>query len=318
MSLLLIVLIVGAAALLVLLLVAAIGWFGSEKALKPALYAEEHTFEEFSLRPERVSFLTDDGLKLSGHFLGGSNGATIILCHGYGRQHEEMIPHAAYLNRRGFACLLFDQRSRGASEGKLVSVGGLERWDVIAAIDYLQSRNDVDRAHIGVFGVSGGAAAAVLAAAEDERLKAVAIECCFRNVRSVVASSFKHFTGLPAFPFADVTVKMAEVRIGYSADVLAPERVVAAISPRPILFMHGEADRAIACSDSVHLHELAGAPKELWMIPESGHAKGLEIAGEEYERRVAEFFDRYLLDTSRVDRVVNEVPDPRQARGTSR
>jgi hypothetical protein len=30
------------------------------------------------------------------------------------------------------------------------------------------------------------------------------------------------------------------------------------------------------------------------MIPESGHAKGLEVAGEEYERRVAGFFQKYL------------------------
>lgn len=304
---LLVVLIAIGAGLIVLLLLTAVGWFGSEKALKPATYDEEHSFDSFSLRPENVSFLSQDGLRLSGHFLPGKNGATIVLCHGYGRQHQEMIPHAAYLNRRGFSCLLFDHRSRGASEGTLVSVGGLERWDVIGAVDYLQTRRDVDPDRIGIFGVSGGAAAAVLAAAEDDRLKAVAIECCFRNVRSVVASSFKHFTGLPAFPFADVTLKVAEVRIGYSADVLAPERAVAAISPRPILFMHGEADRAIDCSDSVHMHQLANDPKELWMIPESGHAKGLEIAGEEYERRVAGFFERYLFVGSagrKVDQTV--------------
>lgn len=287
-------LIVVVAALAVLVVIAAIGWFGSEKALKPVPYEEESTFDQFSLRPEPVSFLSQDGLRISGHFLPGSNAATIILCHGYGRQHEEMIPHAAYLNRLGFACLLFDQRSRGASEGMLVSVGGLERWDVIGAVDYLLTRRDVDPGRIGVFGVSGGAAAAVLAAAEDDRLRAVAIECCFRNVRSVVASSFKHFTGLPAFPFADVTLKFAEIRIGYSADVLAPEKVIAAISPRPVLLMHGDADNAIDCGDSVHMHTLAGEPKELWMIPESGHAKGLEVAGEEYERRVAGFFQKYL------------------------
>jgi pimeloyl-ACP methyl ester carboxylesterase len=294
MDLLVIVLVVGGVALLLLGAITAIGWFGSEKALKPKHYEEESAFDHFALQPEPVSFLSQDGLKISGHFLPGTNAATIILCHGYGRQHQEMIPHAAYLNRLGFACLLFDQRSRGASEGTLVSVGGLERWDVIGAIDYLETRRDVDPGRIGVFGVSGGAAAAVLAAAEDDRIRAVAIECCFRNVRSVVASSFKHFTGLPAFPFADVTLKFAEIRIGYSADVLAPEKVVSAISPRPILLMHGEADRAIDCSDSVHMHELAGEPKELWMIPESGHAKGLEVAGEEYERRVAGFFQKYL------------------------
>lgn len=311
MDLLLIALLIIAAVLAVLLLLTGIGWLGTEKALKPAVYAEESSFAEHALQPEPVNFLSQDGLRISGYFLAGTNGATIVLCHGYGRQHEEMIPHAAYLNRLGFACLLFDQRSRGASEGSLVSVGGLERWDVIGAVDYLLTRKDVDSGRIGIFGVSGGAAAAVLAAAEDDRLKAVAIECCFRNVRSVVASSFKHFTGLPAFPFADVTVKVAEIRIGFSADILAPERAVAAISPRPILFIHGEADRAIACADSVHMHELAGSPKELWMIPESGHAKGLEVAGQEYERRVGDFFARYLsVGTDRAIAMAQEADAP--------
>jgi uncharacterized protein len=298
MSPLLIVLIAAGFVAVAVALIGVIGWFGSEKALKPPRWDEEHNFEAFGLEPEDITFTTRDGLRIAGHYLAGSNGATLLLSHGYGRSHEEMIPHAAYLNRRGYACLLFDQRSRGRSEGKLVSAGALERLDVIAALDYVVGRPEADPSRIGAFAVSGGAAATLLAAAEDERIRAVAVEACFRNIRSVVASSFKHFTGLPAFPFADATVKVAELRLGYSADVLAPERAVARISPRPILFMHGEEDHAIHPSASQHMFALAGEPKELWLIPATGHAKGLEVAGPEYERRVDEFFHRYLLEES--------------------
>ncbi|MEX2236761.1 MAG: alpha/beta fold hydrolase [Dehalococcoidia bacterium] len=292
---LLIALAVFGAVVVGLLALAIIGWFGSEKALKPPPYAEAESFAALAINPEEVTFPSKDGLRLNGYYLSGTNGAGLVLCHGYGRSHEEMIPHAAYLNREGFSCLVFDQRSRGLSEGKLVSIGAMERFDVMGAVDHLLTRIEVDPERIGIFGVSGGAAAALLATVEDTRLKAVVAEACYRNLRSVIATSFKHFTGLPAFPFANVTVKMAELRLGHSVDTLAPERIVAAIAPRPILFIHGEDDRAIACEASRHMHGLAGEPKELWMIPEAGHAKGLEVAGDEYERRVADFFRHYLV-----------------------
>lgn len=277
------------------LVVAAIGWYGSEKALKPPPWREPHSFEEFGIAPETVSFQSRDGLRLNGGFLRGSNSATIILCHGYGRSLEEMIPHADYLNRAGFSCLLFDQRSRGASEGRYASVGALERWDVMGAVDYLAGRAEIDMERVGILGMSGGAAAALLAAAEEPRLAAIAVESCFANVREVVAQSFKHFIGLPAFPFADATLKVSELRLGYSASILAPEKVVGSIAPRPILFMHGDEDTAIPCGASEAMYALAGEPRELWLIAGAGHAKGHATVGKEYEERVIAFFGQHLL-----------------------
>jgi uncharacterized protein len=292
------VLVLGVVALSALLVVTAVAWVASERALRPKQSAEEHTFHAFGLDPEDVTFPSRDGLVLSGSFLPGTKGAAVIFCHGWGRAREELIPHAAHLHRAGFACLLFDQRSRGHSEGEFVTIGGLERFDVIGAADWLSARPDVDSQRIGVFGVSGGAAAAVLAAAEDQRLRALAIESCYRNIHSVVAQSFKHFIGLPSFPFAHAAVKVCEVRIGQSAAVLAPERVVATISPRPILFIHGLADHSIDHQASVHMHGLAGDPKDLWLIEEAGHARGIEVADAEYERRLVEFFSRSLTGGS--------------------
>ena len=35
-------------------------------------------------------------------------------------------------------------------------------------------------------------------------------------------------------------------------------------------------------------------PKEFWLVENAKHNQALHVAGEEYERRVLEFFDRHL------------------------
>jgi cephalosporin-C deacetylase-like acetyl esterase len=50
-------------------------------------------------------------------------------------------------------------------------------WDGIRAIDYLESRDDVDKAHIGVTGVSGGGTQSTYIATLDSRISAAAIAC---------------------------------------------------------------------------------------------------------------------------------------------
>jgi fermentation-respiration switch protein FrsA (DUF1100 family) len=70
--------------------------------------------------------------------------------------------------------------------------------------------------------------------------------------------------------------------------------LVGRIAPRPILL--------IAAPNSKNGEKLnrefyaaAHEPKALWEIPESKHTGGLDARPEQYERRVARFFDDALL-----------------------
>ena len=42
------------------------------------------------------------------------------------------------------------------------------------------------------------------------------------------------------------------------------------------------------------LFAAAGEPKELWIVPGADHGEAHAFAGEEYERRVLEFYSKYL------------------------
>ena len=66
------------------------------------------------------------------------------------------------------------------------------------------------------------------------------------------------------------------------------------IGPRPILLIYGELE-----ADAGHAREQfsrAGAPSDLWILPNCGHGEYLQTAPVEWEYRVVSFFDRAFSD----------------------
>lgn len=143
---------------LILLLFLSVGlaWFISSRVIMQPREIHPEEWKQYQLKPEKVSFSTTDGLKLAGALIAGTNDATIILLHGYGRSKEQMLPQASMLNREGFGILIFDFRASGESEGKYITFGGKEQRDLVAAVHYLNSRNDIDMSRIGLLGFSMG------------------------------------------------------------------------------------------------------------------------------------------------------------------
>src|SRR5204862_6140646 len=92
------------------------------------------------------------------------------LLHGSPADRSDMLPIAAALASR-FTVLPLDQRYFGESEGRLTPLGFKERRDLRRALDFLATRGV---GAVGVFGFSLGGAVALLAAAEDPRIRAVA------------------------------------------------------------------------------------------------------------------------------------------------
>ena len=162
---------------------------------------------------------------------------------------------------------------------------------------------------IGLLGISQGGAAAILAAADSDEVQAVAAEASFRSVDSAVAQSFSHFVGLPAFPFAPITVWLAERRTGIDTGGIVPEQTVAELSPTPLLVMHGLDDVTISPADGEAIFAAAGEPKELWLIPGAEHSEGAAAAPDAYRRRIVAFFEDNLSGRQARPRAAARHPD---------
>ena len=242
---------------------------------------------------ENVSFETSDGLTLKGWYVPSKNGAAVISFPGRAGSQKP----ARMLARHGYGVLVFDRRGEGKSEGEPNAFGWDGEEDVKAAVRFLQHRPDVDPERIGGIGLSVGGEMMLEAAAETDDLKAIVSEGAGARAYSdeVDGMEIQHVGGSDKL----LTAASSAVKVG-AMSVLTNQTppanigdLVGKIAPRPIML--------IAAPNSKHGEELnrayyeaAREPKTLWEIPESKHVGGLEARPDEYEQRVAGFFDDAL------------------------
>jgi fermentation-respiration switch protein FrsA (DUF1100 family) len=243
-----------------------------------------------------VDFQSQDGLSLSAWVVPARNGATVILVHGLGGNRAQLLDEAAMLVEDGYGVLLLDLRNSGSSEGDLTTMGYLEILDLGGALAFLSAQAESDPQRVGVLGHSMGGATAILAAARYPEIKAVIAESTFTGVEDNISDSFQALTGLPPFPFAPLVVWFGEREAGVDISQVSPLDGIEAISPRAVLIVHGELDELIPVENAHRLYAAAGEPKELYVIPNTGHTGLLQAQPEEYRKRIVGFFNRYLLE----------------------
>jgi hypothetical protein len=151
---------------------------------------------------ERLHFQSRPGLYVTGNLYlpaksaptGQRYPAVLYVC-GHGRAKEGGVSygnkvvyqhHGIWFARHGYACLAIDSLQLGEIEGihhgtyrydmwwwlnRGYSPAGVEAWNCVRALDYLQSRPEVDPERLGVTGRSGGGAYSWWIAAIDERVR---------------------------------------------------------------------------------------------------------------------------------------------------
>jgi cephalosporin-C deacetylase-like acetyl esterase len=166
----------------------------------PLQAAVTGTTEHDEFTVERVHFQSRPGLYVTGNLYvpkqrEGRLPAILYVC-GHGRVKKDGVSygnkahyqhHGGWFARNGYVCLTIDTLQLGEIEGihhgtynhnrwwwnsRGYTSAGVEAWNCIRALDYLQSRDEVDGERLGVTGRSGGGAYSWWIAALDERIKA--------------------------------------------------------------------------------------------------------------------------------------------------
>jgi len=275
----------------------AVAWFMSEQVLHPKRRVEDHTLSDFGLPAEEISFASRDGTRLAAWFIpapGSGRAPGLVLSHGWARSRCELLPHANFLHRAGYAVLMFDYRYRGESGGDAITMGVRERGDLLGAIDALCARPEVDTTRVGLFGMSMGGVVAILVGARDERVRTIVAECPFATHEAIMTRALRHYFRLPNFPIAPLTRWVIERRLGEPMDGIEPLYSVADFSPRPIFIIACERDAVIGHEQTEQLYAAAAEPKRFWLIPGADHARGWQAEREEYEQRVLSFLREAL------------------------
>lgn len=259
-----------------------------------------------------VTFKSGD-LTLSGvlHLPPGNQAAQypcVIVLHGFGsnKQASNVRLPVEMLNDWGYAAFRFDMRGCGESEGEFGRVICMEQVeDTKAALDFLQSCEQVDASRIALLGSSFGAAVALYTGSVDERVAAVISSGGwghggrkfqwqhrapgeFERFMTMLEEGrrYREQTGNSLMVDRYDIVPMPEhlrthlsqgsatqfpAEVAQSMYNFCAEDVVHQLSPRPLLLLHSSNDSITPTEQSVALFQNAGMPTDLHLFAETDH-----------------------------------------------
>jgi len=196
---------------------------------------------------ERVSFVSTGGVRIEG-FLFSPEGRpserlpALVFCHGLLASKEIYVYGERRLARSGMRVLAIDLRGHGRSGG-FSDFGKSESIDVLAAVDFLRTRADVDPGRIALAGHSLGGITVTRAGAEDagKKTRAVAAIYCWPGFQDAVESIFGPLDGgflgnlWPSFAWSRTfPLSEDELRSRDVLPMLSPDR-----RPPNYLLVHG-------------------------------------------------------------------------------
>lgn len=229
------------------------------------------TVEHDEFRVENVHFQSRPGLYVTGNLylpkkIEGRLPAVLYVC-GHGASKKDGISygnkvsyqhHGGWFARNGYVCLTIDTLQMGEIEGihhgthrynmwwwlnRGYTPAGVEAWNCVRALDYLESRPEVDGKRMGVTGRSGGGAYSWWIAAIDDRIQ------CAVPVAGITDLE-NHVVDGCAEGHCDCMYMLNTHRWDYA-------QVAALVAPRPLLISNTDSDGIFPLDGVVRVFEQA-------------------------------------------------------------
>ena len=225
---------------------------------------------DVNLAFEKVTFTTEDGLRLTGwHIPAKGTNVTILFCHANSGNMSHRLDSIAIFNKLGMNCFIFDYRGYGNSDGKCSEAGTY--LDAAAAYKWLTEEKNINGDDIILFGRSlGGSIAAELA--QNVEARALVLESSFT---SYVDIGKKYYPYVPVRLFA----RFRYHTIDYVKNVRCP-----------IMIVHSRNDEVIPFEFGLRLYEAANEPKKFVEIFGS-HNEGFLHSGKSYKKNWSQWLD---------------------------
>jgi alpha-beta hydrolase superfamily lysophospholipase len=242
---------------------------------------------------EDLECRTEDGLRLAGWLVTPPQPrATVALFHGLRGNRARTLGRIGFLAAAGYRCVAFDHRGHGRSEGRWTSFGFHESRDVHAVLDFIDKRwPGQPRLALGI---SMGAAALCFAFDRARDWDALILESMYHDL----AKAFRTRVG-SCYPtwfkrFSRGVVWMTERRLGLRLEEMAPIHHIDKLAPTPVLLVTGSDDPHAPPEDVLDLFDHCKGPREISLVSGAGHEDVYEQGGQEYQKLILDFFERWL------------------------
>lgn len=244
---------------------------------------------------EQVTIYAEDGLKLFGRYYHVRDGAPVAICfHGYkSRSFADFAGGSEMAFDMGHNVLLVDQRAHGRSEGRTISFGIRERWDVLSWVNYVVKRFGSET-QILLYGVSMGAATVLMASGLDlpSNVRGIVADCPYAKPMDIILHVGKS-NPLPQCLIHFFVILGARIYGGFDIRETDAVKAVTA-SKTPILIVHGEADSFVPASMSEEARRANPDMVTLETFPGAGHALSYLSDPARYWQIARDFADRVL------------------------
>ncbi len=203
--------------------------------------------------------VTADGVNIAGWYIPAGNGTdptgpTLVIVPGGKSNKSGMLKYTPPFHE-DFNLVLLDDRGMGRSGAGQFSLGLHETRDVRAIVDWLAFTKHPR--WIGAVGDSMGAATALAAAVEDQRIRALVLDSMHAQATVAAGNIMKTEWGLPAEPAAWAVISFASLRLGGDVTSVDPQRTITQVGDRPVLLIHGTEDVIDVPAQSAELNSQA-------------------------------------------------------------
>ena len=201
---------------------------------------------------------------------------------------------AKYLHEHQCDVLFIEHRCCGDSEGKYITFGAKEQWDVQQWAVYVSERNK-EKLPIYLYGQSMGAAAVLMASGHTlpAEVKGLIADCGFQSMEGQMRDMAANWFHLHHIPLLLMELDwFCSLLAGFhmkDADTAEAMKK----NTRPVLFFHGEKDTYVYPNNSFQNYMLCRAEKELVIIPGARHLCSAYADPELYQHKMMEFFEKY-------------------------
>lgn len=262
------------------------------------IYEGESWFH--GMTPAETVITSDRNEQLHGYTIPAPQASDrwVICLHGYTASPYAMGPYGRKFHGAGFNTLYPALRGHDSSEHKSISMGWLDRMDVIDWCRYIVRQNP--GAQIVLFGVSMGASTAMMASGEDlpAQVSCIVADCGFSSVWEIFAVQLRRYARLPAMPFLYPVYTIARLLGRLDLKEASCIRQVRK-SRIPTLFIHGDEDELIPHGMMDELFDAAGCEKEKLLVRHAGHLESANTAPDLYWSTIKSFISRKLPQPQR-------------------
>jgi len=216
----------------------------------------------------------------------------VICAHGVSAAPRNLASVARDFHEAGYNLLFHHMRAHGYSEAKGVSLGWLDRFEIIEWINYLI--REYDNPQIVLYGVSLGGASVMMTTGEDlpPNVKCAIEDSGFSTAEKMIKYQLKKIFGLPAI-FAHSFGASVRLSQGFSIKKASCITQLQK-SKTPTLFIHCSKDEAAPPYMLDENYDAAACEKEKLMFEGLGHGEGKYAQPEPFFCNVMGFIEKHL------------------------